>query len=90
MSRIGVGATSGKKIKKNQPSAKYAEAVVCCLIASTMRTRAILLVLIHTEMVSITITTINQCRYSIGRERARSIESEAWHQEQLDTKREGR
>jgi hypothetical protein len=60
-----------KKIKKNQPSAKYAEGVVCCLIASTMRTRAILVVLIDTEMVSITITTINRCGWSIGREPTR-------------------
>jgi hypothetical protein len=58
-----------KKNQKNQLSAKYAEGVVFCLIASTMRTRAILLVLINTEMVSITITTINRCIWSIGRER---------------------
>jgi hypothetical protein len=72
MSRIGVGATS-EKIKKikNQPSAKYAEGVVCCLIVSTMQTRAILVVLIDTEMVSITIMIINRCGWSIGREPTR-------------------
>jgi hypothetical protein len=36
MSRTGVGATSQKKV--NQPSAKYAEGVVCCLIVEVFDT----------------------------------------------------
>jgi hypothetical protein len=36
MSRTGVGATSRKKV--NQPSAKYAEGVVCCLIVGLFDT----------------------------------------------------
>jgi hypothetical protein len=57
--------------KINQSSAEYTEGVVCCLLSCsipTMGTRAMLLGLIDTEMVSITIMIINRCRSSIGRE----------------------
>jgi hypothetical protein len=82
-----------RRQKINHASAEFAEGVGCCLLSCsipTMGSRAMLLGLIDTDMASITITIINRCRSLIGKECARSIESEAWHQEQLDTKREWR